>query len=132
MPRTNASSPAAPTFTRRAFATHLGGGLLALTLATGCYGKGKNAPEPVERATVQVVNQGFLDRRVYVMRGGERVRIGTVSGNSRAVLTIPANIVQSSSSVRFVADPIGGNGAAVTEEITVRPGDQVVLTIPPG
>jgi hypothetical protein len=47
------------------------------------------------------------------------------------VLTIPATIVQSTLALRFVADPIGGRAPAATEEITVTPGDQVVLTIQP-
>jgi len=115
---------------RRAFVTAVAASLLAAGAA--CYGKGKNAPEPIARTTVKVVNQGFLDRNIYVMRGSERVRLGTVSGNSTQVLTIPSSIVQSLMSLRFVADPIGGRTPAATEEITVSPGDQVVLTIPPG
>ena len=129
--RTIAVPPSsAPTLSRRAFA-RVGSGLLALSVLTACYGKGKNAPEPVERTTVRVVNQGFLDRNIYVYRGSERVRLGTVSGNSSLVLTIPSTIVQSTLALRFVADPIGGRAPAATEEITVTPGDQVVLTIQP-
>src|SRR5689334_1740591 len=88
---------------------------LAATLLAGaaaCYGKGKNAPEPIARTTVKVVNQGFLDRNIYVMRSSERVRLGTVSGNSTQVLTIPASIVQTIMTLRFVADPIGGRSPA--------------------
>jgi hypothetical protein len=33
--------------------------------------------------------------------------------------------------LRFIANPIGGNHASVSEEITVAPGDSVVMTIPP-
>jgi hypothetical protein len=33
--------------------------------------------------------------------------------------------------LRFIADPIGGARPSVSEEITVAPGDSVVLTIPP-
>jgi hypothetical protein len=115
---------------RRAVVRALAASLLAG--ASACYGKGKNAPEPVARTTVRVVNQGFLDRNIYVMRSSERVRLGTVSGNSTQVLTIPASIVQTIMTLRFVADPIGGRSPAATEEISVSPGDQVVLTIPPG
>ena len=129
--RTLAAPPAsASTLSRRAFATRVGA-LLALGVATACYGKGKNAPEPVERTTVKVVNQGFLDRRVYVLRGSERLRIGTVTGNSSAVLTIPPSLVQSAIPLRFIADAIGGTAPSVTEEVSVQPGDQVVLTILP-
>lgn len=129
--RHDVASPIPPQrVSRRAFAARAGG-LLAFALVSACYGKGKNAPEPTERTTIKVINQGFLDRRVYVMRGAERVRIGTVSGNTSAVLTIPATVIQSSMSIRFIADPIGGNGASATEELSVRPGDQVVMTILP-
>jgi hypothetical protein len=113
--------------TRRGFVAALGATLLA-----GCYGQGKNAPDPVARTTVRVVNQGFLDRTIYVMRGSERIRLGIVSGNSTQVLNIPTSVVQSSQSLRFVADPIGGRGRSTTEEVSVSPGDQVLLTIPPG
>jgi hypothetical protein len=116
---------------RRRFAVVLGSILLA-GAAGACVGTGKNAPEPVARTTVRVVNQGFLDRNIYVLRGSERVRLGTVSGNSTQVLTIPASVVQTAMTLRFVADPIGGRAPAATEEISVSPGDQVVLTIPPG
>jgi len=117
---------------RRGFVAALAVALLPLGASTtACYGKGKNAPAPIARTTVRVVNQGFLDRNIYVMRGSERIRLGTVSGNSSSTLTIPATIVPSLISLRFVADPIGGRAPAATEEITVSPGDEVVLTIPP-
>jgi hypothetical protein len=81
---------------------------------------------------VRVVNQGFLDRNVYVYRGPARTRLGTVTGNSTQVLTIPASIASSLVQLRFVADAIGGRAPVWTDEISVEPGDQVVLTIPPG
>src|SRR5205085_449256 len=115
---------------RRAFVAALGA--LGTVVVAACYGKGKNAPEPIARTTVRVVNQGFLDRNIYVMRGSERIRLGTVTGNSSQTLTIPASIVPAVTSLRFVADPIGGNAPPATEEVSVSPGDQVVLTIPPG
>jgi hypothetical protein len=117
---------------RRGFVTALVTMLLAGASSTACYGTGKNAPVPVARTTVKVVNQGFLDRNIYVVRGSERVRLGTVSGNSTQVLTIPTSIVQSMMTLRFIADPIGGRTPPATEEVSVSPGDQVVLTIPPG
>jgi hypothetical protein len=106
--------------------------VVALWLAAaGCYGTGKNAPTPVERTTVRVENRGFLDRDIYVVRSGQRIRIGTVTGNSTATLTIPASVVGAVTALRFIADPIGAARPPVTEEITVSPGDQVVLMIPP-
>ena len=108
---------------------------LVLALAAGsaaCYGKGKNAPIPVERTTLVVENRGFLDRDIFVVRGGQRIRLGTVTGNSSATFTIPPTVVSSVTALRFIADPIGAPRPPVTEEITVSPGDRVMLTIPPG
>jgi hypothetical protein len=126
-------SPDSPRLDRRAFvATLCAAFLVGSASSVACYGTGKNAPEPVARTTVRVVNQGFLDRNIYVMRGSERIRLGTVSGNSTQVLTIPSSVVPSLTALRFVADPIGGNRPPATEEISVSPGDQVELRIPPG
>lgn len=94
--------------------------------------KGGGAPAQQERTTVRVQNQNFLDMNVYVLRGGVRSRLGTATGNSTAVFTIPPSFVQTLTQLRFLADPIGGRGAPVSEEITVSPGDEVTLTIPPG
>lgn len=93
-----------------------------------------NAPaEPeVGPTTVRVQNQGFADVTVYVYRGGARVRLGIVTGNSTAVLTIPKTMVQPATQLRFIAAPIAGQRQPISEEITVSPGDEVGLIIPPG
>jgi hypothetical protein len=85
-----------------------------------------------EKATVRVVNQGFPDMNIYVLSSGQRIRLGTVTGNSSSTLTIPDYLVGGLTPLRFLASPVGGVRAPVSEEITVRPGDEVVLTIPPG
>src|SRR5689334_14255243 len=86
----------------------------------------QNAP-----TVVQVDNQGFLDMAVYLLRSSERLRLGTATGNSKSNFRIPMGIVTGLTPLRFVADPIGGTRASVSEEITVTPGDTVGLTIPP-
>ena len=86
----------------------------------------QNAP-----TIVQVDNRGFLDMAVYVVRSSERLRMGTATGNSKTNLRVPPGIVSGLTPLRFIADPIGGNRASVSEEITVAPGDTVVLMSPP-
>lgn len=102
--------------------------------ATACYrsAKGGGAPEAQQATTVRVRNQNFLDMNIYVVRGGIRSRLGTATGNSTVTFRIPPSFVQVLTVLRFQADPIGGRGAPVTEEITVSPGDEVTLMIPPG
>lgn len=84
------------------------------------------------RTVVRVENLGFPDVTVYVIRGGsQRIRLGIAGGNRTSVLTLPANLVQFPTPLRFLADPIGSNRTPISTEITVNPGDEVVLQIPP-
>lgn len=109
------------------------GAFLALALLiAGCGHAGKSgAPEPQAPTTLKVWNQNFLDTDVFVLREGQRIRLGMVAGLSTQVFTIPPDIVRSSPQLRFELHPIGGRGNPRTETISVLPGDEVELTIPP-
>ena len=108
------------------------GVLLALALlSAGCGRAFKSGPrEPDPRTTLRVQNQNFLDMNVYVLRGGQRIRLGTVPGLSTEVFTIPAYIVRSSP-LQFEAHPIGGLANPRSETISVQPGEEIQITIPP-
>lgn len=96
---------------------------------------GKTPPAPVNPslpAMVEVQNQAFNDMNIYVMRGGTRARLGTVTGNTTKVFEIPRNMVGEGTPIRFQADPIGGSRTPFTQEVVVLPGETVVLRIPPG
>ena len=112
--------------------------LLALALlSAACSHRSQSAsaaPSPDQQSvqtTVRVENQNFQDMDVYVRATGSRVRLGMVNGLSSAVFTIPADIVRSSPQLRFELHPIGGRRNPISETITVMPGDQVKLTVPP-
>ena len=93
------------------------------------------AAVPKEATTLKVDNQGFLDMNVYVTRSeaGQRIRLGTATASSTTRMKIPDNILfGSNTSLRFIADPIGGRRASVSSSIMVSPGDEVTLQIPPG
>ncbi|HEY0972477.1 MAG TPA: hypothetical protein VGE02_16020 [Gemmatimonadales bacterium] len=92
---------------------------------------GADAAPEKEPTTVMVENRSFLDHNIYVMRGSQRIRLGTVTGNRSQRFTIPANLVFGVSSLRFMADPIGANRQPVSDEIGVSEGDEVRLVIPP-
>jgi hypothetical protein len=100
-------------------------------LVSACAGRSQDAgPEPAESAMVEVRNQGFSDMVVYAVNGGQRIRLGLATGNSTKTFTIPRHLVRGGT-IRFLADPIGGNRSPVSEEMVVQPGDVVTLTIPP-
>jgi hypothetical protein len=82
------------------------------------------------RTTVTIDNQSFSDMTIYVSRG-QRVRLGTARGHSKTTFTIPPSVVAGVSLLRFIADPVGSTRASVSEEISINPGDEVGLTIPP-
>lgn len=107
---------------------------LVLGASSGCALLNRKSDEEAEArepTTVRVENQAFLDMNIYVWRGGQRIRLGTASGNSTTKFNIPASLIFGATPLRFQADPIGGNRQPISQEITVTPGDEVVLTIPP-
>jgi hypothetical protein len=118
----------APSATRLAFAA----GLIVLLGAAGCRSTGRAAPSAQRaEAFVRVENRSMLDMTIYVIRGGERRRLGLVNALTTQLLPIPSVLVEGSGVLRFLADPIGGSRTPVSEEIVVRNGDVVQLMIPP-
>jgi hypothetical protein len=105
---------------------------MCLSLAAGCMQNNdpETAAEPVAPARLRVDNQAFLDMTIYVYRNSQRIRLGQATGNSTTRFTIPANLLFGATPLRFLADPIGGNRTPISQEISVSPGDEVMLTIP--
>jgi hypothetical protein len=111
-------------------------GLLIMPVA--CHNGGRpetsdDDSQTVAETTLEVTNQWFSNMNIYVVHSGQRLRLGLATGNSTTDFVIPRAIVNGPSiQLRFLADPIGGTHAPVSDEITVSPGDAVQLTIPPG
>lgn len=110
--------------------------MLAFAIAATTAGCSQNkqsdeAAEPVPVTRLKVQNQAFLDMTIYVYRGPQRLRLGTANGNSTSRFTIPSSLIFGATPLRFQADPIGSNRNSISEEITVSPGDEVTLMIPP-
>src|SRR4030095_1485404 len=113
--------------TRRSFLV----AMLGLAAAACGGSKQSSAPVPQPRTTLRVENQGFSDMTIYAIRSGQRVRLGNAPGNSTTTFTIPAHLIFGATTLRFLADPIGSNRTPVSDEITVQPGDEVRLVLPP-
>ena len=105
--------------------------LLLGVAACATASRGSGTSDQNQPTIVQVDNQGFPDMTVYASRSGERVRLGIAAGVSKTNLTIPSTLIIGLTPLRFIADPIGGTRASVSQEITLAPGDTVVMTIPP-
>ena len=109
------------------------GTVLAGAAGTACSharSSAESETEPQAATTVKVDNQNYQDFDVYVLGAGQRIRLGRVASLSSEVFTIPPAIVSISIDLRFELHAIGARTNPRTERITVRPGDQVQLTIP--
>jgi hypothetical protein len=105
----------------------------AILVAAGCSHKGaETSVNPDAPTTLVVDNQGFPDMTIYIYEGSRRIRLGIVTGHSEQRFTLPKYLVRTITSLRFEADPIGGNRSSFSNEITVNPGEEVTLRIPPG
>lgn len=87
--------------------------------------------DPNAETRLRVENQASLDMNIYVLRGSERIRLGTATSLNTTILKIPKHLIFGATPLRFMADPIGSNRTPVSDEIVVVSGDEVTLRIPP-
>src|SRR5207249_10022322 len=101
-------------------------------LAAGCHHAAKpgSAPPRAETA-VKVQNQNYLDMDVFVVRGGQRIRLGLVTGLSTHLFMFRPEVVGTGTDLQFEFHPIGGRGNPRTGGTTGPPGGVLELTIPP-
>jgi hypothetical protein len=108
----------------------LGAGLaVSLSACAHHVPPASNGPQP--DTYVYVDNQGFTDMDIYAISGGQRIRLGTAVGVRKSKFKLPDYLVGGMQQVRFLARPIAGNRSPVSEQITIQPGEDVTLTIPP-
>src|SRR2546426_12138722 len=106
--------------------------LLLCTLAAAACHRGAVAPiNPQAEVAVSVDNQNFLDMNVFLIRGGQRIRLGTVPGLTSRTLMVRPELVGYGTELQFELHPIGGRSNPVTQTIPVRPAAAIHPTIPP-
>ena len=80
--------------------------------------------------TLTVKNQNWLDMRVFMVRNGARVSLGTVTSMTERTFEIPeAALGGGGFGARVVADPIGSRRGWVSESLSFFPGDQLEVTL---
>ncbi len=106
--------------------------LVAVFATAACSARGQGGEdEPMEPATTLTVdNRSWSEMTVYVLRSGQRIRLGQVSASSTETFVIPSHLIFGGTSLRFLADPLGSNVTPVSHDITVVPGDNISLMIP--
>lgn len=73
-----------------------------------------------------------MDVNVYVLRSGQRTRLGTVTALTTRTFVLPRTMVGTATTIQFLAAFVGSNRAPVSEEVVVWEGDEIELRIPPG
>lgn len=108
---------------------------LALSIGVGaCATAPAGGPADVTRqderdAVVRVGNNNWLHVNVYAVRGSMRHRLGTVTSLSSETFRVPGHLLESGTTIRLVADPIGSDETWHTEPIHVSAGGYVDLTL---
>jgi chromosome condensin MukBEF MukE localization factor len=104
--------------------------LVSSGLAIGC-GSRRAPIARQEPAHVEVDNRTLVDRVVFAIEGGRRIRLGIVTANTTSRLRIPDAMVGLGREVQFVTTTIGRDRTASSEQMFVRPGEVVqVLVVP--
>jgi hypothetical protein len=84
---------------------------------------------PPTTVPLRVTNNNFQDMTIYVVRDGQRSRLGTVTATSGATFLLTERHLGQQGRVQLVADPLGTVGTIATEAFIVKPGQRVEWTI---
>jgi hypothetical protein len=104
---------------------------MLLLLSTACAARTAETTNGEQRAPaeVTVINRAAEHMTIYVFRGAERVRLGTVSPGMEETYRIPDRLIVGVTRLRFVAEPPGARPPAAIVDHNVAPGGHVEVII---
>jgi hypothetical protein len=106
--------------------------LLAMTVALGACPRAHPGGDLNLEAesTHNVVNQHWGDVDVYIIRDGQRQRIGTVTAAAEENFALSPSLTKGGGTLQLQAHAVGSSGAINSETINVRPGGmQITWTL---
>jgi hypothetical protein len=109
-------------------------GVLALLLLAGCgANRESDNVQPIASGPVTVVaeNRRSDDVVVSLVRDGLRQRLGLVTAQTTGDFQIPWSQVSNGGRVRLIATPIAGRRSFVSDQLVLRPGSEVNLSVTP-
>ena len=86
------------------------------------------SPPADSQVTIEVENHNWSDVVVYVVRGGQRSRLGLVSSLSTGVFTVPFRHLRDGTA-SLQAHAIGGVGDISSDHLLLQPGQMVQWTL---
>lgn len=85
---------------------------------------------PAGEFALRVTNHNYLDVAVYVVHGGQRTRVGTVTGSSSALFFLPDRLLGLGREIQLYGEAIGGGEASArTHTLIVQPGQYIDWTL---
>ncbi len=111
----------------RRFATLFGTTVAAtLLLSVSAFAHPTSAPDTVTTpVSVHVVNNNWLDIRVYVVSGARTVRLGTVTSFTSVTFKVPRWAVLLHENLVFLASPVGSRESHTSPPVLTSPGDVI-------
>ncbi len=109
---------------------------LGLVMLAGCARKMAAptvAPASQEFSTdpikLDVSNHNWLDVVIYVVHGGQRTRLLTVTAAGAATVVIPEHMLQNQGQIRLLAHAVGNPQTFLSETITAKRGMTIDWTL---
>lgn len=102
---------------------------VATPAGTGAAAQAEPAESPATDIPLTIENRNRSDVVVYLVRGSQRRRLGTVTSTGRTALRIPAVVVREPGVYFLLGDPVGASTQARTEQLILRPDSRVVWTL---
>lgn len=99
-----------------------------LLLPSGCFRPRERDPQ-AEPPRIEVRNRYFGAIVVYVLSGGNDVRLGMIQSNRSETFDFPLGINPYSSTIRLRVDPIGDYQGYISPGIAASSGTTIVLTV---
>jgi hypothetical protein len=106
--------------------------LLAITIALGGCSRARPGEElNLDAAsTLNVVNHHWSDVDVYVIRDGQRQRVGSVTAAGEENFELNPSLTKSGGTLQLQAHAVGSSGGINSEPFAVRPGGmQITWTL---
>ncbi len=100
----------------------MGAGPVSIACTASRAPDGPAAAPVAEGMTLYVQNHNVLDMRVFLLRDGQRQKIGTVPSMTKQTFRVSAAELGGANELRLLADPIGSRDAFSTEPIQIQVG----------